>query len=61
MLDYILRDISRLGLLSKNARTRYKKIISDLKLESLSFINDLMQHSYVYTLSYLKTLVPTIY
>ena len=60
-LDYILKDISRLGLLSKNARTRYKRIIKDLKLESLSFINDLMQHSYVYTLSYLKTLAPTLY
>ena len=60
-LDYILKDISRLGLLSKNARTRYKKIIKELKVESLSFINDLMQHSYVYTLSYLKTLAPVIY
>lgn len=60
-LDYILKDISRLGLLSKNARTRYKRIINELKLESLSFINDLMQHSYVYTLSYLKTLAPTLY
>lgn len=60
-LDYILKDISRLGLLSKNARTRYKRIINDLKLESLSFINDLMQHSYVYTISYLKTLAPTLY
>ncbi len=60
-LDYILKDISRLGLLSKNARTRYKRIINDLKLESLGFINDLMQHSYVYTISYLKTLAPTLY
>lgn len=60
-LDYILKDISRLGLLSKNARTRYKRIIKELKLESLGFINDLMQHSYVYTLSYLKTLAPTLY
>lgn len=60
-LDYILKDISRLGLLSKNARTRYKRIINELKLESLSFINDLMQHSYVYTISYLKTLAPTLY
>lgn len=60
-LDYILKDISRLGLLSKNSRTRYKRIINELKLESLSFINDLMQHSYVYTISYLKTLVPTLY
>ena len=60
-LDYILKDISRLGLLSKNARTRYKRIINELKLESLGFINDLMQHSYVYTISYLKTLAPTLY
>lgn len=60
-LDYILKDISRLGLLSKNARTRYKRFINELKLESLGFINDLMQHSYVYTLSYLKTLAPTLY
>lgn len=60
-LDYILKDMSRLGLLSKNARTRYKRIINELKLESLSFINDLMQHSYVYTISYLKTLAPTLY
>lgn len=61
MLDYILRDISRLGLLSKNSRTRYKNIISDLKLESLGFVNDLMQHSYIYTLSYLKALAPSLY
>ena len=60
-LDYLLRDISRLSLLSKNARTKYKRIIKELKTESLSFINDLMQHSYVYTLSYLKLLVPTLY
>lgn len=60
-LDYLLKDISRLGLLSKNARTRYKRIINELKLESLGFINDLMQHSYVYTISYLKTLAPTLY
>lgn len=60
-LDYILKDISRLGLLSKNARTRYKRIINELKLESLGFINDLMQHSYIYTISYLKTLAPTLY
>lgn len=60
-LDYLLKDISRLGFLSKNARTRYKRIINELKLESLGFINDLMQHSYVYTISYLKTLAPTLY
>ncbi len=60
-LDYILRDISRLSLLSKNARTKYKRIIKELKTESLSFINDLMQHSYIYTLSYLKILAPTLY
>lgn len=60
-LDYLLRDMSRLSLLSKNARTKYKKIIRELKTESLSFINDLMQHSYVYTLGYLETIAPVIY
>ena len=60
-LDYILKDISRLGLLSKNTRKKYKDIIKELKLESLTFVNDLMQHSYVYTISYLKTLAPSIY
>ena len=61
VLEYILRDISRLGLLSKNSRTRYKNIIKDLKMESLNFINDLMQTSYIYTLSYLETLAPVMY
>lgn len=60
-LDYILKDISRLGLLSKNTRKKYKDIIKELKLDSLTFVNDLMQHSYVYTISYLKTLAPSIY
>ena len=45
----------------KEYRKKYKDIIKELKLDSLTFVNDLMQHSYVYTISYLKTLAPSIY
>lgn len=42
MLEFILRDITRLNLLSKNQKTRYKKIIRELKVESIDFLDDVI-------------------
>lgn len=61
MIEYLLKDISRLSGLSKNGRTKYRKILKELKIESLTFINSLMQCSFEYVSSYLNKLCPIIY
>lgn len=42
MIDYLLRDTSRFTLLSKNTRSKYKKIIKELKLTSIDFFDDIL-------------------
>lgn len=61
VLEYILFDIHRLSEFSKNTRSKYKRIINGLKLESLDFINSFMQCSYENVIFYLKHLCPTVY
>lgn len=61
VLEYILFDIHRLSEFSKNTRTKYKKIINNLELESLDFVNSFMQCSYEKVIDYLKHLCPNVY
>lgn len=42
MIEFLLHDISRLSLLSKNSRSKYKKIIRDLELSSLDFFDSML-------------------
>ncbi len=61
ILEYLLKDMTRMSELSKNGRTKYRKILRSLKIESLNFVNDLMQCSYTYVFNYLKNLCPSFY
>ena len=61
ILEYVLKDISRLNELSKNAKTKYKKIISNLEIESLDFINPIIRHSANKVVEYLMNLCPGLY
>ncbi len=60
MIEYLLFDISRINELQKNTKTKYKKIIKDLKMESLDFVNDLMQCYNLNVLNYLQYLCPNL-
>ena len=60
-LEYLLRDYSRITQLSKNQRTKYKKIIRNLKEGSLDFINPIIQHNCSKVVDYLEYLCPTLY
>lgn len=60
-LEYILHDYSRINQLSKNQKTKYKKMIRDLKLESLDFINPIVQHNCNKVVDYLEYLCPSLY
>ena len=42
MIEFLLRDISRLDLLSKNSKAKYKKIIRSLELSSIDFLDDIV-------------------
>lgn len=42
MVEYLLRDVSRLNLLSKNSVSKYKKIIRNLKVSSLDFFDSVL-------------------
>lgn len=60
-LEYLLHDYSRLNELTKNQKTKYKKIIKSLKGESLDFINPIIQHNCSKVVDYLKYLCPSLY
>ena len=60
-LEYILRDYSRLNEFSKNNKTKYKKIIRDLEMENLDFINPIIQHNCSKVVDYLEYLCPSLY
>ena len=42
MIEYLLHDITRLNSLSKNQKTKYKKIIKDLEVKSIDFLDDVV-------------------
>lgn len=42
MIEFLLKDISRLDLLSKNSKAKYRKIIRSLKLSSIDFLDDII-------------------
>lgn len=42
MIEFLLRDISRLDMLSKNSKAKYKKIIRSLELSSIDFLDDIV-------------------
>ena len=54
IIEYLLHDINRLNLLSKNSRTKYKKIIRDLKLSSLDFFDSILNLASDKVLDYLN-------
>lgn len=60
-MEYILRDIHRLNEFTKNTRTKYRKILRTLELDSLDFINDFMRCAYIDVLDYLRKLCPGVY
>ena len=61
MLEYLLKDKSRLSELSKNSKTKYKNLMDHLKEETLDFINPIIQHSSDKVVSYLEELCPSLY
>jgi len=56
MIDYLLRDTSRFSLLSKNTRTKYKKIIQELRLTSIDFFDDILNIATPKIIAYLNYL-----
>lgn len=60
-LEYILHDYSRITQLAKNQKTKYKKMIRNLKMESLDFINPIIQHNCDQVVKYLEYLCPGLY
>lgn len=60
-LEYLIHDYSRINELAKNQKTKYKKMIRELKEESLDFINPIMQHNCNKVVEYLEYLCPTLY
>lgn len=60
-LEYILHDYTRLNQLAKNQKTKYKKMIRELKEESLDFINPIIQHNCNQVVNYLEYLCPGLY
>lgn len=56
MIEYLLSDITRFSELDKNSKTRYRKLIKTLELESLSFIFDFISVSKEKTIEYLDYL-----
>lgn len=60
-LEYILHDYTRLNQLAKNQKTKYKKMVRELKEESLDFINPIIQHNCNQVVKYLEYLCPSLY
>lgn len=60
-LEYILHDYTRLNQLAKNQKTKYKKMVRELKEESLDFINPIIQHNCNQVVKYLEYLCPGLY
>lgn len=58
ILEYILKDSSRFNEIPKKNRLKYKKILDNLRLESLSFVNDLMLSANEYVYSFMNSLCP---
>lgn len=54
MIEFLLRDTSRFNMLSKNSRSKYKKIIRELKLDSLEFFDSILNLSTDKVLDYLN-------
>lgn len=42
MIEFLLRDTSRFNLLSKNSRSKYKKIMRELELSSIDFFDSML-------------------
>lgn len=61
ILEYLLRDPSRFCELPKKNRLKYKKMINELKLESLTFVNDLMFSANLYVFNYMNSLCPDFF
>lgn len=60
-LEYVLHDYTRISQLAKNQKTKYKKMIRELKEESLDFINPIIQHNCNQVVKYLEYLCPSLY
>lgn len=54
MLEYLLHDIKRLNLLSKNSKTKYRKIIRELELTSLDFFDSILNLASDKVINYLN-------
>ena len=56
MIEYLLHDISRINKLSKNSRSKYKKIIRSLEITSLDFFDSMLNLASEKVLNYLNYL-----
>ena len=56
VLNYLLQDYSRFSELGKNERSKYRKIIFSLELESLNFINEVVHFGKQEIINYLNYL-----
>lgn len=54
MIEYLLRDISRINSLSKNSRSKYKKIIRSLEVSSLDFFDSMLNLASEKVINYLN-------
>lgn len=54
MIEYLLRDTSRFDFLSKNSRSKYKKIIRELELTSIDFFDSMLNIATDKVISYLS-------
>lgn len=54
MLEFLLHDTSRFTLLSKNSRTKYRKIIKALEVTSLDFFDSIFNLATSKVISYLN-------
>ncbi len=54
MVEFLLKDSSRFDFLSKNSRSKYKKIIRELEISSLDFFDSILNLATEKVVSYLN-------
>lgn len=54
MIEFLLKDTSRFNLLSKNSRSKYKKIIRELQLSSIDFFDSMLNLATEKVIDYLN-------